>query len=457
MSELNFIEVDSAAIYQTVMDALENGVSEPLYPGDERRIFGESFVPLVVSIYNALNDACRQKMLRYARGDTLDALGENLDCKRVDPAFATCTLKFSIGTAIATNIVIPAGVRVTSDWTRYFETDETVVLAAGSTHVTVGATATEGGAAYNDIAIGEIKTIVDTSEVPLVDAVTNETATGGGAEKESDEAYRERIRNADAATTTAGPAKAYRYWAIAASPLIADAVVENETRSLTRELTVYNLKGFKGGNNLLANTLKVYAHGSTTPATVNTDYTAEYADNLLTITLTAGGTLASAQIIDIEIDETQEGSVIITPMCYGGAVPSQTLLNAVLASCSQPDVRPLTDTVKVQAPTVRTYDIELVYWTTAAEESACVETVEGDGGAIDRYVFWQGESLKRDINPDYLKKLILSPDWDSTEALVGATRVIITAPTYTDLDATTIAQFSGNLTVSHIVKEGVNG
>ena len=52
-----------------------------------------------------------------------------------------------------------------------------------------------------------------------------------------------------------------------------------------------------------------------------------------------------------------------------------------------------------------------------------------------------------------LSKLILAPKGDGA---VGATRVVITKPVYTDLDPTVLAQFSGSKVVSHVVKEGVN-
>jgi phage-related baseplate assembly protein len=156
---------------------------------------------------------------------------------------------------------------------------------------------------------------------------------------------------------------------------------------------------------------------------------------------------ADASVADAYVSSPSPGVVKIVPICYGGVMPSDDILAKVLASCSADDVRPLTDQVTVEAPTVQQYDIELVYYTTEADESACVSTIEGDGGAIDKYIYWQGSSLNRDINPDYLRKLILAPDW--AEDLVGAVRVNIVKPVFTDMDETTVAQFSGNLTVSH--------
>ena len=114
-------------------------------------------------------------------------------------------------------------------------------------------------------------------------------------------------------------------------------------------------------------------------------------------------------------------------------------------------MRPLTDLVTVEAPSVHYYDIELTYYTTRANESEVIQNVEGSDGAINRYIYWQGSTLDQDINPDELRKRILSPDWE--DGLTGATRVLITQPEYVELDSTTVAKFSGNLTVRHVVKD----
>ena len=96
MPDINFIETDAKKVSDTVLEELENGANEPLYPGDERRIFGETLAQVVVTIYNTVNDACRQRLLRYARGEVLDALGENRDVTRISPTSATTTLRFGV-------------------------------------------------------------------------------------------------------------------------------------------------------------------------------------------------------------------------------------------------------------------------------------------------------------------------------------------------------------------------
>lgn len=448
MSDLKFIETDAGKVYDTILGDLENGVREPLYPGDERRIFGEALAEVVVAVYNSVNDACRQKMLRYARGSVLDALGENRDTPRLDPTYATTTLRFGITEPMASNIIIPAGLRVTGDFVHYFLTDTTVVLYTGALSVDVTATAENGGAEYNNMANGELSQIVDVSDVPLIDYVTNTEATAGGGDREGDEEYRERIRQAENKLSTAGPAKAYKYWALSSNPLVTDAVVESEKETITRTLQTYAGHAFQGGANLLPESLVVYLPDGG-EAVAGADYTATYDDELLTLALS--GALASAEAVHIRITRIMYGRVKIVPICAGGELPDEDILEDVLKSCAADDVRPLTDRVQVEAPATELYDIELTYYTTKATESEVVKNVEGPDGAINRYIYWQGSTLDQDINPDELRKLILCPHW--TESQIGATRVIITKPEYKELPSTTVAKFSGKISVQHAVKD----
>lgn len=447
MPDLNFIETDAEVVLKTVLEDLENGVNEPLYPGDERRITGETLAQVVVTIYNTVNDACRQKMLRYARGSVLDALGETRHTTRHTPTHATTTLCFSVDEPVTSNLIIPAGLRVTGDFTHYFVTDETSVLYAGALTVEVTATAESGGTEYNDLPPGSITQIVDVSDVPMIDHVTNIEPTVGGGDVEEDDAYRERIREAENRFSTAGSAKAYKYWALAANSLVSDAVVTSETEKVSRTLKTYAQHAFQGGANLLPDTLAVYLPDGSA-AVDGVDYTAAYEDELLTLTLSGG--LADAESVKIEIMREMYGRVKIVPICAGGELPDEKVLADVLAACTADDVKPLTDRVSVEMPKVEYYDIEFVYYTTKAAQSEVMQNVEGAGGAIDQYIYWQGSNMNQDINPEELRKRITCPHWG--ENLTGATYVEIIKPVYTELDSTTVAKFSGNLKVSHVVK-----
>ena len=452
--DIHLNEVNASTIYNTIITQLEQHTSEPLYPGDERRIYGEGIVAVFVALYNKLDDVGRQTLLRYARGKVLDAIGERLDVHRLAGDKATTIMRFSVSTPRSSNIIIPKWTKVTADGENYFATDAIAVLQAGTYNVEIPTSAVSNGAKYNGYAAGTINTLVDL--IPYIETVTNMTDTAGGDDgepytTEGDDRLRERIRLAPAKRSTAGPELAYIYWAMTADSSIVDVKAVSETEAITRTLKTYAGHAFQGGGKLQPETLIVKATGATDEAIIDTDYTVTYDDDLLTITLL--GALADAESIDIKIVRTLEGCVKIIPLLEDGQTPDESILAKVLETVNARDIRPMTDKVSAVAPETVPYDIEIVYYTTPATEAEVVANVEYSDGAIDRYNAWQTEALGRDINPDKLRQLILYPDW--TENHTGAIRVDVVQPTHVPVDDTQVAKFSGNLKVSHKSVTGV--
>lgn len=374
-TDYNFVETDAAKLYTAIVGSLMDKVNEPLYPGDERRIFGEAVVAVMVALYNEFNDKMKQRTLRYARGPVLDAIGERLDVKRAEPAHATATFRFSVSVPMAENIVIDAGTRITTDGVVYYATDNIAVLQAGNLYVDVPATCSEGGSAYNGFPVGTISTLVDL--IPFIASVSNIDITSGGDDGEpytedGDNRFRERIRIAPATLSVAGPETAYEYWAMT----------------------------------------------------------------------------ADADIIDVAVVSPDPCIVHIYALMRGGEIPDENTLQKIEEICSAEDVRPMTDIVTAIAPTQVSFDIEVKYYCAQENEADTIKAVEGEGGAIDQYVAWQTGALGRDINPDQLRRLILCPDWDET--LVGADRVEVTKPVFTELDKSKVAKFSGSVKVTHV-------
>lgn len=155
---------------------------------------------------------------------------------------------------------------------------------------------------------------------------------------------------------------------------------------------------------------------------------------------------ADASISDVQVTSPEKGKIKLIISCSDASAPSDEIISKVLEKCSAKEVRPLGDLVSVVGVTQKSYDIELCYYTTEAEESETVESVEGPGGAIDRYNEWQSSEIGRDINPDRLRAEILKSDTKP----VGAEYVEIVEPTYEQLTGEQIAKWSGNMTVTHI-------
>ena len=377
MADFDFLEVDSAKLYTTIIGSLMDSCDEALYPGDERRIFGEGIVALFVSLFSLFNDKAKQRTLRYARGNVLDAIGERYNVRRADPTGATATFRFTVAEAQSETIIIPAGTRITTDGSVYFSTIETTVFPAASISVDVLAVCTTGGSAHNGYVNGTINNLVDL--IPYIASAVNVTTTAGGDDGEpynedGDNKYRERIRLSPASLSTAGPESAYRYFALSADPDIVDVAIvcpENE------------------------------------PNTVN-----------------------------------------LYPLMIGGELPDEATLQKVLDVLAD-DVRPMTDKVQVLTPGVVTYSVEIKYYCTKDDEAATIQTIEGDGGAIDKYNEWQTAALGRSINPDQLRRFILAPT-DGT----GALRVEVARPSYVELSKSQVAKLSGTPVVTHEVVSG---
>lgn len=442
--ETNFLNVDAQNLHKSLILYLENAVGEPLFPGDERRIFADALASVLIQLFAGMNDACKQRLLSYARGQTLDQLGESRGVTRLLAQEAETIIQFSIDEPQDDPIIIPAGIQVTSDYLHFFTTDESCIIEAGQTSTQAHALADEGGIEYNCISEGKINQVVNTSEIPMIQNVLNIVESHGGEDEEKDDPYRDRIRSAESRLSTAGPSKAYRYHAISANSRISDAVIISESETLKKTLPVYEGRAFLGGDTLRLETLEVQSVDD--ELLTASDYMATYQDNLLTITLSDECNLEE---IKVSIQATQAGVVRIVPICEGGELPDEEILKDVYEACNADNVRPLTDKVIVSAPEVEEYDIEFTYWTTRANEARVVKNVEGEGGAIDQYVSWQSSVLGADLNPDQLKKYILTPESDDH---TGATRVTITKPVFKELSPITLAKWSGKKTVSHIIR-----
>lgn len=181
--------------------------------------------------------AAKMSFLTYSEGDYLDNLGALRGVNRITATPASCTMSFSIDSAISSVIAIPQGTRVTNGNDVFFETDEYAEIAVGQTSVSVSATCTEDGSIGNGIAIGDIDTLVTT--LPYITTVANTTATSGGSDLEDDDDYKQRIFEAPGSYSTAGPTGAYIYHTKSASSSIGDVYVEADQDDPAGEVFVY--------------------------------------------------------------------------------------------------------------------------------------------------------------------------------------------------------------------------
>lgn len=232
MAELDIITTDSRTIYTNTIGSLESELNEPLYPGDERRLFAEAQNAFLTSYQNTANEQFKQRFMQLSSGEVLDAHGESEGCWRLEKKKARTIQRFSIAAEQKMNVVIPVGTKVTADSEKYFQTVEVAVIEAGKLYVDTIVEAVDGGADYNGYAIGLINLLVD--QLPYAASVSNLEVTYGGDNGEpypeedggaGDENYKERIRLVQSSKSTAGAESTYEYYAKSADASIEDVKV----------------------------------------------------------------------------------------------------------------------------------------------------------------------------------------------------------------------------------------
>lgn len=144
-------------------------------------------------------------------------------------------------------------------------------------------------------------------------------------------------------------------------------------------------------------------------------------------------------ISNVKAKRISPGVVGVYFVCDGGKLPEESLIQEVKEHLSDRTVRPLTDQVEVQAPSVQTYDIQLAYYIADSNRSIVSTIQKNVDAAVASYNQWQTEVIGRDINPSHLIQKIMT---------AGAKRVVVQKPVFTVLDDTTIAKL-GTVTVNY--------
>ena len=233
----NFIERSPDVIEPEVTSAFEAALGKILFPGQLERLMLNvaTYRELLVRI--GIQNAAEQNLVNYATGLNLDQLGALLAVDRLAASSATVTLQFSRSDTTGT-LLIPAGSSARQSGSAVlFTTDTDATINNGQTSVTVTASALATGISGNGFSIGAIAQLV---EVPNgVNAVTNTTASAGGNDPETDEAFRTRIKLAPNQFSVAGSKGAYKFHALSADVSIIDvAVLGPEDRGGADPVTV---------------------------------------------------------------------------------------------------------------------------------------------------------------------------------------------------------------------------
>ncbi len=219
----NFINRNPDQIVREMIADYEQRVGKKLQPAQVERLLINSLAYRELLLRNQVQEAALQNLVSFAVAPMLDYLGDLLGVARLPASSAGTTLQFTLIEGHA-DLTIPAGLRVaTTDGRAVFITAQDVFVAEEDTTATVDADCDTVGRIGNGYDTGTVTTILDPQ--PYLVSATNTTVTGGGADDETDEELRERIKLAPSAFSTAGSRGAYKFHAKSAHPSIVDVEV----------------------------------------------------------------------------------------------------------------------------------------------------------------------------------------------------------------------------------------
>lgn len=183
-----------------------------------------------------LRDALALSFLSTTEGVYLDLFGDEWGIPRIQAVAATGLVSFfgTNGTAIPAGTIVTTSPDATAPALR-FSTQASATVSSGSAIVPV--ISLEPGAAGN-AAAGAVSIL--SSAIPGITAVRNEEAMAGGADRETDDAYKERLLQNVKNPSDSGNYGSYYEWVSAIPGVGALLVLENGSGPGTVDVYVTN-------------------------------------------------------------------------------------------------------------------------------------------------------------------------------------------------------------------------
>ena len=443
-ADIDFVATDADELLAEMVEAYESATGLALSKADPMMLNIDWVASVIVQAREQINQAAKMNVPRYAKGEYLDSLGELFrNVTRLPGDRATATICFTLSEAPAAALTIPAGTRVaTNDDAYIFATDQALTIPAGSTQGTVAATCQEAGTGPNAYGAGTICKLVDV--FPLYASCENVTAAAGGTARETDAELYERYRISTDTWSTAGSTGSYEYFAKSAVDGLGDVHVIADKVYFGKDLEPVTTSDsdrliYLGGPNVLVDTIAITETES--PYTAYEDYTVQQDDTLTWVLLTSGGDTDSAAEFRCQWAENASGVVRVYLLGEDGESATDDQVAAVKDALDQDTVRPVTDSVHVQAAAANyPFSIDLSYAIAESNAADAANIQAAVEQAVADYALWQVSKIGRNINPDYLRQLVLE---------AGAYKVTVNDPEYTVVHETGCCQLSGNPAIAY--------
>lgn len=234
-TQYQFVPTDPEDVVTELIALYEAITEETVQPASPERLFIQYVASVIIQERVKNNYTGNQNIPSRAEGKNLDALAELTNSKkRPEATAATCTMRFSIGTAQKSAVLIPAGTRISdASKTLVWETAADSYVPIGETHIDVeGVTCQTPGTAGNGYTPGQINKLVDVYD--FYTSCENITTSAGGSDAPDDDQYYELIRASMDAYSTAGATGSYIYWAKQVSTEIKDVMAVSPTPGVVK-------------------------------------------------------------------------------------------------------------------------------------------------------------------------------------------------------------------------------
>ena len=224
LPEPQFIERDADKITQEWIALYEEKTGKTLQPAQIERILIDVGAYRENLLRIKIQEVAKSNLLSYAPMEVLEHLGELVGVEKLDGKRAQTVFRFETSEPIATDIIIPEGTEIETDDGKFtYKTDDNCIIKPGQLFAEVSGTCETKGVNANNYKIGSINNLL--TPLDYVDNAYNTKISFGGADEESIENLRERIRLAPESYSNAGSKGAYRFHTLSAHQSITDVEV----------------------------------------------------------------------------------------------------------------------------------------------------------------------------------------------------------------------------------------
>lgn len=224
LPEPNFIDRNPEEVTNAWIQRYEDLTGKTLYPAQIDRFAIDMGAYRENILRVEIQETSKKNLLSYAPLDVLKHIGEPQGVTQLLADYSKTTIKFSVDEALDFDFAIQANTEIESkDGLFIFATTSEVTLKKGELTVSAEAVCETAGSASNNYSIGSINNIL--TPLDYISKAENITVTSGGADDESAEQLRERIRLAPEKYSNAGSKGAYRYHTLSVHQSITDVTI----------------------------------------------------------------------------------------------------------------------------------------------------------------------------------------------------------------------------------------